>query len=70
MTNEQVTEKLVKALQNNNAGYQRVAKAMLSKDRAETKKAVHEVAGIDLTDAQLDLMMTEYANKEKIAAFT
>lgn len=70
MDNTEATEKIIAALQNNDAGYQRVSAAMLSGDKAETKQAVHDVAGVDLTDEQLDTLMTEYADKDKIAAMT
>jgi hypothetical protein len=63
-------QQIIRALNDNPEGYQRVATAMLGQDRMATKQAVHDVAGVDLSEAQLDTMLSEYADKDKIAAYT
>jgi hypothetical protein len=70
MTDEEAMQQIIRSLQDNPEGYQRVATAMLGQDRAATRQAVHDVAGVDLSEGQLDTMLSEYADKDKIAAFT
>ncbi len=74
MTNEEVNKELIEQvisrLRSDNAAFQEVSVAILSGDRARISEVFHRVVGVDLTDAQLQTLLSDYSSEERIAALT
>jgi hypothetical protein len=70
MTDDQAMQQIITSLKGNDAGTQKFTQAILSQDRAATKQVVHDLTGVDLSEQQLDTLLSEYADKDKIAAWT
>jgi hypothetical protein len=70
MTDDQAMQQIITSLKGNDAGTQKFTQAILSQDRVATKQVVHDLTGVDLTEQQLDTLLSEYADKDKIAAIS
>jgi hypothetical protein len=70
MTSEQIMESVVAATRGNDAAIQRVSAALLTRDKAQIRRTFKEVAGLDLTEEQLETAVKDYSAPDKIAAWT
>ena len=70
MTNSELTQQVLDAVRGKDAAIQQIATAILSKDETQIKRVFAEVAGVTLTDAQTQTILSEYQTSDQIAAST
>ena len=70
MTNSELTQQVLDAVRGKDAAIQQIAVAILSKDETQIKRVFADVAGVTLTDAQTQTILSEYQTSDQIAAST
>jgi hypothetical protein len=70
MEKNEVAKRVLEAVRGNDAAIQEISRALLSKDAAQIKRTFSQVAGVDLTDEQVETLIQDYSTQEKIAAST
>ena len=70
MTNSELTQQVLDAVRGKDAAIQQIATAILSKDETQIKRVFADVAGVSLTDAQTQTILSEYQTSDQIAAST
>jgi hypothetical protein len=70
MTNSELTQQVLEAVRGKDAAIQQIATAILSKDETQIKRVFANVAGVTLTDAQTQTILSEYQTSDQIAAST
>jgi hypothetical protein len=70
MTNSELTRQVLDAVRGKDAAIQQIATAILSKDETQIKRVFADVAGVTLTDAQTQTILSEYQTSDQIAAST
>jgi hypothetical protein len=70
MTNSELTQQVLDAVRGKDAAIQQIATAILSKDETQIKRVFADVAGVTLTDAQTQTILSEYQTSDQIAAST
>jgi hypothetical protein len=70
MTNSELTQQVLDAVRGKDAAIQQIATAILSKDQTQIKRVFADVAGVTLTDAQTQTILSEYQTSDQIAAST
>ena len=70
MTNSELTQQVLNAVRGNDTAIQQIATAILSKDETQIKRVFADVAGVSLTDAQTQTIVSEYQTSDQIAAST
>jgi hypothetical protein len=70
MTNSELTQQVLEAVRGKDAAIQQIATAILSRDETQIKRVFADVAGVTLTDAQTQTILSEYQTSDQIAAST
>lgn len=70
MSLNDLANRILNAIKGDKTATKRISEALASKDPQEIKKTVSEVAGIEVTAEELDMLVSELeSNPTKIAAW-
>jgi len=69
-TNNEMARRVLDAVRGNDAALQQVSKALLSQDEEQIRTAFAQVAGVQLTDEQVQTLVENYSSEDKLAAST
>jgi hypothetical protein len=70
METNEVAKRVLEAVRGNNAAIQQISSALLSKDAAHIKATFAQVARVELTNEQTQILLQDYSTPEKVAAST
>ena len=70
MDTRELTDKVMPMLRADPELARQFSEAMLSHDNAKIRTVFHDKAGVDLSDADLEVVLNEFGAKEQIAAFS
>ena len=70
MDTRELTDKVMPMMRANPELARQFSEALLSHDKAKIQTVFHDKAGVDLSDADLEVVLNEFGAQEQIAAWT
>ena len=70
MEKKELIEQVLTKVRGNDEAIQKISTALMSHDETKVKQVFHDVAGVDLTDSDLQTILYEYGDEVGIAAIS